>query len=207
MTTQQQRPARRLYLAYGSNLNMRQMRHRCPNARRVGKVMFADAKLVFRGVADVVYSPGDQVPCGVWSITPSDERALDAYEGVNSGLYSKETVELNDGRTALIYLMNDDGIMPPSQRYADVIRQGYKDFELKQVYLDKAIRESYQQKAPSRATAYRRSRQRISDADAKLVRMPETLAMKKVADRQAKPEQLNLLDAMAQRTSIDAGEA
>jgi len=173
----------RLYLAYGSNLNKRQMQWRCPGAKPIGKVLFQNAKLVFRGVADVIYSPGDAAPCGVWRITPADERALDAYEGVGSGLYSKEEVELDNGRTALIYLMNDTGVMPPSQRYANTIRQGYKDFGLVVGYLDAAIAESYDDKRPSQITAARRAKQRVSNSDQVLVKMPEAVAMRRLAAR------------------------
>lgn len=163
------RPAR-LYLAYGSNLNKEQMKWRCPNARPVGRVMFENAMLVFRGVADVIECQGSAVPMGIWRITPSDERALDSYEGTGSGLYSKEEVWLPNGKSALIYLMNDSGVMPPSQRYADTIRKGYKDFGLDESYLDAAIARSFDDKAPSRVTSQRRARQRVSSNEQMLVK-------------------------------------
>ena len=37
------------YLAYGPNLNLVQMRQRCPNARVVGYTYLFGARLVFRG--------------------------------------------------------------------------------------------------------------------------------------------------------------
>ena len=72
----------KLYIAFGSNLSKRQMRQRCPTARPLGKFMLTEARLVFRGVADLEYAPGETVPCGLWSLYASDERALDGYEGV-----------------------------------------------------------------------------------------------------------------------------
>ena len=37
------------YLAYGSNLNLTQMFHRCPHARVIGHTSLSDMRLVFRG--------------------------------------------------------------------------------------------------------------------------------------------------------------
>lgn len=170
----------KFYLAYGSNLNKAQMRERCFDAKPVGKLLFSNARLVFRGVADVIYAPGFNVPCGLWRISPRDEAALDRYEGVSSGLYRKEMVDLHNGKHALIYLMNSDGIMPPSQYYVDSIRQGYKDFKLAQRYLDEAVKHSYVQKEPTEIELQRRARQRVSSNQQRLVRMPEALALKRL---------------------------
>jgi len=175
----------KLYLAYGSNLNKRQMRFRCPTARPLGKVMLADAKLVFRGCADIAYSPGDVAPCGLWQIGPEDERNLDAYEGVAGGLYFKEYVELRrkgkpHPQPALIYVMLTDGIYPPSQNYANSIREGYANFGLDTAFLDRAIEESYDEKNPDHQTRQRRERQRRDHKHRNLVRMPESVAMRRL---------------------------
>ena len=53
---------------------------RCPGARPVGKFMLTKAKLVFRGVADVEYSPNDSVPCGLWLIDRQHEAILNGFE-------------------------------------------------------------------------------------------------------------------------------
>ena len=39
----------RLYIAYGSNLNLEQMAFRCPTAKVVGKSELKDYELLFRG--------------------------------------------------------------------------------------------------------------------------------------------------------------
>ena len=70
------------YLAYGSNLNLEQMAHRCPTAKVVGTTTLKDYALLFRGqhggaVATVEPCKGSEVPCLVWEITPADEQALD----------------------------------------------------------------------------------------------------------------------------------
>lgn len=141
-----------LYFAYGSNLNLAQMRVRCPKAKPVGSITLRDSRLVFRGVADCAYEPGATIPGGLWRITPECEAALDRYEGVASGMYRREMVPLTgfDGETEmLLYAMNSTGIMPPSEGYLASIVQGYRDFKLPIKYLRDAVRASWDDKSPS----------------------------------------------------------
>jgi hypothetical protein len=137
-----------LYFAYGSNLNIKQMKSRCPAAQPLRRFKVADARLVFRSFADCVHEPGAVCHGGVWRITPQCEAALDIYEELVSGLYRKERIELSEpieGEGELmLYLMNSTGIMPPSLSYLDVIRQGYRDFELPIAALDDAVRRASQ---------------------------------------------------------------
>lgn len=143
----------KLYFAYGSNLNVQAMSQRCPKARKVGKLILPNARLVFRGVADCIYSRRSTCPGGLWRITPACEAALDRYEGVSGGLYRKEylTVRLKPEAApeeVLIYVMNRGGIMPPWEDYIDTIAQGYRDFALDdQLWqLDRALEHSYDHK-------------------------------------------------------------
>ena len=129
----------RLYVAYGSNLAFDQMSKRCPKAEPVGTTELRDTRLVFRSVADVERKEGYSVPVGIWLITPECEEALDRYEGVAGGLYRKVSVAFDDGQKALMYVMNDRGILPPSEYYLNVIRRGYKDFGLDPAPLKAAV--------------------------------------------------------------------
>jgi len=124
---------RRLYIAYGSNLNLEQMSQRCPTARAVGTSVLKDWRLLFRGqhtgsVATVERFHGDYVPILVWQLEPQDEAALDRYEGWPH-LYRKETLRIRlNGKTveAMIYIMNE--VRPyglPSPYYFSTIRDGY----------------------------------------------------------------------------------
>lgn len=125
----------RLYLAYGSNLNLEQMSFRCPTARVVGPVLLQNYKLVFRGhsggaVATIERAVGSSVPCLVWSIQPSDEEALDRYEGYPF-LYTKRSlpVWLDDrGRVdVMVYVMcARRPVGPPGEFYLNTILQGYR---------------------------------------------------------------------------------
>jgi hypothetical protein len=169
----------KLMVAFGSNLSKAQMRRRCPTARPLGKFMLASARLVFRNVADLEFAPGEKTPCGLWAIQREDERSLDLHEGVASGVYFKtEEIELEymgKRRKSLMYLMNCDGIYPPSQHYANIIRLGYRDFGLDESYLDAAIKRSFNEKNPDDYIISRRMRQRSGDTHRKLVDKPLAL--------------------------------
>ena len=117
---------RKLYFAYGSNLNVEQMSYRSPTAKPLGSAYFPGWRLVFRGVADIeVGEPEDMLPVGIWEIGPEDEVALDRYEGVKHGLYRK--VIINGMMT---YQMNHSGYAYPDIGYFNTILQGYRDFGL-----------------------------------------------------------------------------
>jgi hypothetical protein len=144
--------------------------------------MLASARLVFRNAADLEYAPGEKTPCGLWMLQREDERSLDLYEGVANGIYFKtEEIELEyagQRRKSLMYLMNCEGIYPPSQHYADVIRKGYRDFDLDESYLDAAIKRSFIEKAPDDYIISRRMRQRSGNTHRKLVDKPLALMPK-----------------------------
>lgn len=127
---------RRYYIAYGSNLNVDQMLHRCPDAVVAGKSTIQDYKLTFRGnsrsgVANIEPCPGESVPVGIWAVSQRDEAALDRYEGY-PWLYTKQFFAIKiRGRTveAMAYVMTPSHrIDTPSQYYLDIIREGYADF-------------------------------------------------------------------------------
>lgn len=122
------------YLAYGSNLNKRQMKTRCPDAVPVGSCVVNDYELVFRGVATIEPKPGASVQCGIWKISTDDERSLDRYEGYPR-LYVKQDFRVTvKGKTvrAMAYVMVDGirRLSPPSTGYLLTIAEGYDDFGL-----------------------------------------------------------------------------
>jgi len=173
-----------LYISYGSNLNKRAMRMRCPGARPIGKIYLSHARLVFRGVADVEFAENlkSVVPCGLWAITKEDEAALDRYEGVGSGLYERWWVPATyqgKKQEALFYVMTDrSGVHPPSQHYLDTIHEGYRDFGFtKNDYkiLRRSIKASWN-KNPSEQTASRRERQKADPKHHRLAARPNDSA-------------------------------
>ncbi len=123
-----------LYVAYGSNMNRRQMARRCPKARPLAAVRLEGWRLVMKRVADIEPDPDAVTPAALWEITRACEKALDAYEGFPH-LYVKErlAVALPNGKRVkpMAYLMNgprrrDRG--PASDGYLAAIADGYRDF-------------------------------------------------------------------------------
>ena len=145
----------KLYVAYGSNLHIGQMAHRCPTAKVVGASSLK-GRLLFRGghggaVATVEPQVGGSVPVLVWEITAADEAALDHYEGFPY-FYRKEKVkiELNGKlRTAMVYIMNTEGrggeyrpLNQPGAGYYTTILEGYKAAGFDEDILRQATKDS-----------------------------------------------------------------
>ena len=131
-----------LYLAYGSNLNKKQMSKRCPNAKPVGSIILKGYKLEFRKVATIKHTKknDDKLGCGLWEISEKCEKSLDIYEGFPH-LYSKKKIKLDDGREVMTYIMNYGEKSPPTLKYFNTIREGYKDFDLPNDLLVPKIRD------------------------------------------------------------------
>ncbi len=136
---------RKYYLAYGANTNFKAMNERCPRAVYVGNVMLPEMKLVFRGCADVVEAKESKtnVHLALWTITKSDEDALDRFEGFPH-FYTKRYFEVNDDGEkvqAMIYVMRSPMQYQslPSDWYEKCLREGYVDCGLPVAQIDAAI--------------------------------------------------------------------
>lgn len=133
---------KKLYIAYGSNLNLPQMAVRCPTATVKGSGEIKGYELLFRGVATVEPKEGGSVPVLLWDISPRDEAALDRYEGWPH-LYRKEMMDVEmEGKTvsAMVYVMNDGrSLSLPSERYYGVIEEGYKTAGFPTAVLEQAL--------------------------------------------------------------------
>jgi len=145
----------KLYIAYGSNMNLEQMATRCPTAAVVGASELKGYRLLFRGghsnaVATIERHRGGSVPVVVWAIQEADEAALDRYEGFPF-LYRKETVRVKINSkymSVMVYIMNERdncGHRPlgqPSAYYYTTILEGYKSAGFNTEVLRKATIDS-----------------------------------------------------------------
>ena len=132
----------RTYIAYGSNLNLEQMKYRCPHSRPIGTAMLKDYELEFRGVATIVPKKGSSVPVLLWEISPQDEEAMNRYEGFPH-LYQQEEheIDLNGQKVSgMAYVMNGGEISPPSYGYHHTILQGYHENGMDVSYLNHALK-------------------------------------------------------------------
>ena len=146
--------SKRYYIAYGSNLNIPQMRMRCPGARIIGTSVIEDYQLLFKGSKTGSYltiepMEGSEVPVVIWEVTETDEKALDRYEGYPNFYYKKEmNMDIKGIRTgkvrrrdAFVYIMHEErelGI--PSWYYVNTCLDGYRAFGFDEKYLFDAIR-------------------------------------------------------------------
>ena len=132
---------KKIYLAYGSNLNHQQMAERCPKAIYIGSTIIKGWRLIFKSVATIEKEIGTDVPVGVFEISDQCEKALDVYEDYPQ-LYDKRKLDVDlNGRllTAMTYVMVAGyGIAPPSKKYFDVISEGYKNCGLDLDFLSEA---------------------------------------------------------------------
>ena len=147
---------KRYYIAYGSNLNIRQMKVRCPQARIIGTSVVPDYELLFKGSKTGSYltiepKEGSCVPVVVWETTDADEHALDRYEGCPVFYYKAEMILPITGiktgkvrkRKVYVYIMHEDRqIGMPSPSYVHTCLEGYETFQFDENILYDAIEKS-----------------------------------------------------------------
>ena len=130
------------YFAYGSNLNHFQMKRRCKDSNYIKKINLKNFKLTFRSkyrAADIEYKQNSLVTGGLYEISKSDEKKLDIYEEFPT-LYKKYYFKYY-GKKVMTYVMNKKTqFMFPTERYLNVVKQGYKDCKLDKKYLIKALK-------------------------------------------------------------------
>lgn len=144
------------YIAYGSNLNIRQMSHRCPGATIVGTGFIKDYQLLFKGSKTGSYltiekKVGKVVPVAIWKVNEYHELALDRYEGYPSFYYKQEMeIDIKGIRTnkpyhkkAFVYIMHEERKLGlPYREYVQVCLEGYEVFGFDPRYLEEAIKVS-----------------------------------------------------------------
>jgi len=127
----------KLYFAYGMNTNRDEMAYRCPGARALGRAVLPGYRFEFKSFATIVPSPGEQVEGVLWTITESDELALDILEGYPE-FYDKKHVKVQQGidYIAMTYIMNPrEKGYAPSDGYYSMVSEGYQAFGLSQQQL------------------------------------------------------------------------
>ena len=138
----------KLYFAYGMNTNQEEMAYRCPNARALGKAILPGYRLEFKSFATIVPSPKETVEGVLWTITDTDESALDMLEGYPE-FYDKKTVSVeHNGQSYIVmtYIMGprEQGYAP-SEGYYSMVSEGYQTFGLNQRQLLDAKNRSIQE--------------------------------------------------------------
>ena len=130
-----------LYFAYGSNLNLFQMKRRCKDSVFLKKYELKGYKLNFRSkyrAADIEKSKNSIVPGALFEISESDEKNLGVYEDYPI-LYKKLYFSYYNKRVMTYIMVNKTEFRYPTERYLNVVKQGYKDCKLNFDYLTRAL--------------------------------------------------------------------
>ena len=130
-----------LYFAYGSNLNHFQMKRRCKDSIFLKKINLNGFKLTFRSkyrAADIEPKKNSKVQGALFKISKSDEKKLDVYEDYPN-LYKKIYFYYYSKKVMTYSMVDKTPFKFPTERYLNVVKQGYKDCDLDKKYLKSAL--------------------------------------------------------------------
>ena len=132
-------PMIRTVFAYGSNLDERQMRERCPGAVFDARATLHNHALVFGGysarwdsaVASVALTPGSTVEGVLYRLTADDLARLDRFEGNPFAYERRQKLVVDEHgrrRRVQVYVQRDERLerWAPGDRYFRVIWKAYK---------------------------------------------------------------------------------
>lgn len=129
-----------LLFAYGSNMDIAAMAERCPASRPLGQARLARHRLVImrEGYVSVVRDPRRAVYGLLWEVALADMAALDRYECVAAGLYTKRQLPVvteRGPRGALVYLGANAGPGTPQPGYLEIVLRAGREAGLPQRHL------------------------------------------------------------------------
>ena len=134
-----------LYFAYGSNLNLLQMKRRCKNSCFIKPISLKGYSLTFRskyGAADIERKKKSKVLGALYEISGSDEKQLDIYEDYPI-VYKKMYFNYYNNEIMTYIMVKQSTYKKPTEKYLNTIIKGYKDCKLDEKYLNKALRPSW----------------------------------------------------------------
>lgn len=129
------------YFAYGSNMNVRRMRSRCPDCKYLGAAVLRGFRVVPRLYADLQPNKKSNAYGVLYWVSPADLARLDVFEGYpntyNRKQYSVYFFDLEI--CAVVYRMTPetrrkrDGIAYPEQ-YRKICARGAENAGIKNVF-------------------------------------------------------------------------
>src|SRR5262245_4740060 len=116
------------------------MSARCPGASALGVATLAGWRFVITpdGVGSIARRSGKLAFGVLWRLTARDVAALNAYEGLDSGLYVRRTMAVeHDARrkSALIYLATRAGEGRARPGYVNLVVDAARDWNLPAAYI------------------------------------------------------------------------
>ena len=129
-----------LYFAYGSNLQHLQMKRRCKDSIFLKKINLKDFRLTFRNMyADIEPKKNSIVQGALFKISKIDEKKLDVYEDYPI-VYKKYYFTYYEKKIMTYTMVKKTLFTYPTKRYLDIIKKGYKDCNLDNHILKKALK-------------------------------------------------------------------
>lgn len=134
-----------LHFAYGSNMSRKGMAARCPGAESAGIAVLDDYRFIIMtdGYASVEPARGDYVYGVLWKLTPRDLSSLNAYEGLQAGLYRRAMLPVSYDRVtlnALIYLGHTANEGKARPGYMELVLDAAREWELPPEYIERLRR-------------------------------------------------------------------
>jgi gamma-glutamylcyclotransferase (GGCT)/AIG2-like uncharacterized protein YtfP len=139
------------YFAYGSNMNHKQMKRRCPDSCFLKTAYLNNAEFRYDGVsgawddkavANIVSNDGEKVWGGLFEASENDLAKLDRHEGFPKS-YGKKVVQVIDaeGSTydAWVYFRIGETKGDPSEEYRKVVLEGASNCNLPEDYIKRNI--------------------------------------------------------------------
>ena len=127
------------YFAYGSNLNQKQMRERCPDSKPLFTAVLPNYRLVFSGwsrqwrggIASIKPIRDERVRGAIYEISEQCLRRLDRFEVGYSRIKVTVFGEDDEPIEAITYIKSgQQEDTQPSKEYLAVIQQGLRDWRL-----------------------------------------------------------------------------
>tara|TARA_B100000427_G_scaffold214364_1_gene178860 strand:+ start:254 stop:616 length:363 start_codon:yes stop_codon:yes gene_type:complete len=117
------------------------MKRRCKDSKFLKKINLKNYRLTFRSkyrAADIEPKKNSLVPGGLFDISKSDEKKLDVYEDYPV-LYKKHYFYYYGKKIMTYTMIKKTKFRYPTEKYLNVVKQGYKDCKLEKKYLIKSL--------------------------------------------------------------------
>ena len=140
------------YFAYGSNLDLPQMKRRCPSSKLISKGSLPGYRLTFNkfssgwggGVADVIQDQGSKVWGLVFELSDTDLKRLDRYEGYHkdwTNLYErwKAVIDTPNGQICDVWVytvVEKQKFVKPTPEYLQIIKDAAVKWNFPKSYQD-----------------------------------------------------------------------
>ena len=139
------------YFAYGSNLDLPQMKRRCPSSKLISKGSLSGYRLTFNtfssgwggGVADVIQDQGSKVWGLIFELSDTDLERLDRYEGYHkdeTSLYErwKTVIDTPNGQVSDVWVytvVEKQKFVKPTLEYLQIIKDAAVKWNFPKAYL------------------------------------------------------------------------